>query len=247
DAYGLKGLGEAGLDIWSVFLDTDGDGVHDDGEPIRTTTNGGMYNFGNLPAGDYTLVVPRPLGFEVTHPADAVGNSVAVQGLQIGQFRTVDFGVSPPVTVSGQCYNDVDLDGEVEAGEVGVSGLTVYVDQDRNGIRNTHAFNTSTGPPFSIEDFATGSSTITVPTSGTPIADVNVRVAINHPYVGDLEAWVVSPVGTRVLLFSGVGGSGDNFNATFLDDEAASYIADVDSGDAPFTGRYYPEGLLSDF
>jgi hypothetical protein len=45
-------------------------------------------------------------------------------------------------------------------------------------------------------------------------------------------------------LFTDVGGSGDNFISTTLDDECATPIT---SGVAPFTGCYQPEGSLSAF
>jgi hypothetical protein len=52
------------------------------------------------------------------------------------------------------------------------------------------------------------------------------------------------PTGTWVLLFSDVGGGGDNFANTVLDDEASTSIT---SGSAPFPGTYRPQGPLSTF
>ncbi|HVK09845.1 MAG TPA: proprotein convertase P-domain-containing protein [Gemmataceae bacterium] len=76
--------------------------------------------------------------------------------------------------------------------------------------------------------------TINVPDSG-PVLDVDVTVNITHSNVGDLDVLLVSPAGTTRRLFHRVGGTGDNFVGTIMDDEAAVSIAD---GTAPFTGRF---------
>src|SRR5205823_602632 len=50
-----------------------------------------------------------------------------------------------------------------------------------------------------------------------------------------------SPGGTRVALFSQVGGNGSNFTGTILDDQAANAIT---QGSAPFTGTFTPREPL---
>ncbi len=93
-----------------------------------------------------------------------------------------------------------------------------------------------------IADLTTVDSTITIPQSFT-LSDVNLRnLQIFHSYDSDLQALLISPAGTQVALFSGVGGSGDNFTNTGLDDSATTLIG---SGSAPFSGRYRPTGALS--
>ncbi len=59
-----------------------------------------------------------------------------------------------------------------------------------------------------------------------------------------LFVFLTSPDGTRVELFTDVGGGGDDFTGTTLDDEAGTSIA---LGSAPFSGSFQPEGSLSDF
>jgi subtilisin-like proprotein convertase family protein len=103
---------------------------------------------------------------------------------------------------------------------------------------------TSTDVPKSILDVSTIISTLTVGDRFT-LTDVNVGpLNITHTWDSDLDVFLVSPQGTRVELFTDVGGSGDNFTNTVLDDECATSIA---SGTAPFTGCYQPEGSLGDF
>ena len=72
--------------------------------------------------------------------------------------------------------------------------------------------------------------------------DLGVSLDILHTFDSDLAATLISPVGTRVVLFSGVGGSGDNFTGTRLTDGAS---LSINAGSAPFTGNFQPQQPLS--
>jgi hypothetical protein len=61
-------------------------------------------------------------------------------------------------------------------------------------------------------------------TGSGKVFDLNVELDITHAYDGQLTVTLFAPNGTPVELFSNVGGSGDNFTATVLDDEAATSI-----------------------
>jgi subtilisin-like proprotein convertase family protein len=100
-----------------------------------------------------------------------------------------------------------------------------------------------TGVPQDIPDPGTLEVTIDVPDL-TTISNVTVQIQILHPFDGDLSATVESPSGTKVVLFSNVGGDGDNFKNTVFDDEAKTAIAD---GTPPFEGTYQPQEKLSAF
>ncbi|MEX2141947.1 MAG: proprotein convertase P-domain-containing protein [Pirellulales bacterium] len=86
-------------------------------------------------------------------------------------------------------------------------------------------------------------ATLSIPDSFV-VADVNVSVTLSHTFDADLAIQLISPDGTTVDLLSDVGGDGDNFNGTVLDDEAPTPIA---LGDAPFAGRFAPLELLQAF
>ena len=105
---------------------------------------------------------------------------------------------------------------------------------------------TSADVPKPILDLDTVTSTIEVPgmKAVTCIWDVEVTLDITHSYDSDLSVFLESPLGTMVELFTGVGGGGENFTDTTLDDEAGTPIT---AGSAPFTGRFQPMGMLSDF
>lgn len=99
--------------------------------------------------------------------------------------------------------------------------------------------------PLAIPDDATNAviSFLSVLDS-VSIADVNVMVDITHTWDEDLDVTLESPEGTIVELFTDVGGNGNDFDQTLLDDEAGTSIT---AGSAPFAGTFFPEGLLSAF
>jgi len=97
--------------------------------------------------------------------------------------------------------------------------------------------------PKEIPGKGTENSTLTVTDTGA-IVDLNVKLNIAHPYDADLDIYLIAPDGTRVELFTDVGGTSANFEDTILDDEASESITD---GSAPFNGSYRPEGSLADF
>lgn len=97
--------------------------------------------------------------------------------------------------------------------------------------------------PKTITDNATTSSTLVISQAGT-IADLNVKLNITHSNDADLEVFLIAPDGTQLELFANVGGDGDNFSNTILDDEAATTI---NLGKAPFKGSYSPKNNLSIF
>jgi uncharacterized delta-60 repeat protein len=149
-------------------------------------------------------------------------------------------------SLSGTVFNDQNGDGS-NAGDPGLTGWTVYMDSNNNSSIDTgSSTHVSTNVPVSIA--ATGipavQSTNTV--TGVPgvITDLNVTLNISHTWNEDLAVFLTAPDGTVVQLFSGLGGSSDNFTNTSLDDEAGSSIT---TGSAPFTGTFRPQGLLSAF
>lgn len=80
--------------------------------------------------------------------------------------------------------------------------------------------------------------------AGSSFGLEQVCLNMTHPYDDDMEVKLQSPDGTVVLLFSHVGGDGDNFAATCLREDAATNIA---SGSAPFSGTYNAMGDLGLF
>lgn len=71
------------------------------------------------------------------------------------------------------------------------------------------------------------------------IGDVNLQLDITHSNVGDLDAFLTSPDGTRIELFTDIGGSGNHFNNTTFDDDASVPIT---KARPPYEGKFLPEG-----
>ena len=87
-------------------------------------------------------------------------------------------------------------------------------------------------------------STIEVSGLDGPINNVDVTLNINHSFTRDLVISLVGPAGQRALLVGREGGSGDNFEGTVFSEQAVVSIA---GGQAPFSGRFLPEGSLAIF
>ncbi len=165
-------------------------------------------------------------------------NSVA----DIGAFEW-----SPGAQISGTVFSDPNANGLRDTGEPGVPDWTVYLDENGNGQYDgdsTAAGSySSTNVPVTI--IGSGhTSTLAIPGGVGTIADVNITLNITHTWDSDLEVDLVGPDGTRVNLFANVGGSGDNFTNTTLDDEAPIPIT---SGSPPFSGSYRPAQSLASF
>ncbi|HEX3601183.1 MAG TPA: proprotein convertase P-domain-containing protein, partial [Lacipirellulaceae bacterium] len=174
--------------------------------------------------------------------------SVLTQSVTVNSGQAtdgVDFGNHPlPGSIRGQLWYDTNGDGIKDPGEPPLEGWTVFLDTNHDGTLNGETVSvSSTDVPRLIFDSLTTYSTISV-TGLHSINDLDVFLDIAHTFDSGLQVFLTSPNGTRVHLFGGVGGSGDNFMSTTLDDEAATGIGD---GIAPFDGSFRPQELLSAF
>lgn len=68
-----------------------------------------------------------------------------------------------------------------------------------------------------------------------------VCLNLTHTWDSDLNVFLVAPDGTSVNLFSGVGGDGDNFTNTCLNQSATTSI---NAGSPPYTGTFKPQETL---
>lgn len=150
--------------------------------------------------------------------------------------------------VAGVVWNDENRDGARDAAEPGLAGRLIYVDGNGNGefdsVPPTSDQFAAADLPLAIEDHQTIRSTIVVAGVARPIEGVTLQLSLTHTYVGDLRAYLESPAGTRIELFSNVGGSGEDMTGTTLSDTAPESI---DQGDAPFAGTFRPAEPLSTF
>lgn len=151
--FGYTGTGRIGETIW---LDRDGDGTVDAGEPAipgaivtltwagpdgelgtsddvvyatQTTGSDGAYEFGNLPAGTFRVDVANlPAGVSTTFDPDAGAPNSSVVSLTAGQSDLdQDFGYRGSATVGDTVWLDFDADGTQDTNEPGVPGILVTV------------------------------------------------------------------------------------------------------------------------
>ena len=127
----------------------------------------------------------------------------------------------------------------------------------------SNATGSYTGPVVGIPDEDPAGVNVPITVSGAigTIDDLNFRidgtsctnavgattVGIDHTWVADLVVKLRSPGGTEVNLFEFVGGDGNNFCQTVLDDQATNSIQSVTPANAPFTGSFKPNQPLSAF
>lgn len=100
--------------------------------------------------------------------------------------------------------------------------------------------------PVAIPDVSMVESPLVVSGLTGSISKVTVSFHIVHPWVHDLDIFLIAPDGTTVEVSTDNGSDGDNYgtscaNKTTFDDAATTPIVDAA---APFTGTFRPEGYL---
>ncbi|MEE9434971.1 MAG: proprotein convertase P-domain-containing protein [Sphingorhabdus sp.] len=91
-------------------------------------------------------------------------------------------------------------------------------------------------------------------TDSFTVGDVDIGIMMNHTYRGDLLMWLTSPAGPRIQIFTGTGGTRNNFNV-LLDDGAAQNVTAHNSNDTagagttvpPYQRLFRPAGALTPF
>ncbi|MDD5194778.1 MAG: C25 family cysteine peptidase, partial [Candidatus Omnitrophica bacterium] len=164
------------------------------------------------------------------------------------------FQILPPrqTAVRGNVVQDTNANGILDAGEPGISGQRVYADFNDNAKFDTgNAVLVAADLPKEIPAMSgstkgTVSSTITVPTTMTNnIIDLNVTFSITARYANNIEIYLTSPSGTRVLIVPRCRyGYDANFTNTVLDDEADLHVK---YAQAPYTGTFRPYNYLAKF
>lgn len=131
---GVKQAGESGINGVFVALT----GTDDLGNLVNliTTTSGGLYSFTNLRpsnAAGYTITETQPAAFpDGKNTIGTPGGVATVNDVFSGIFLTAgvnginnNFGELIPASLAGFVYEDVNNDGVKQAGESGITGVTV--------------------------------------------------------------------------------------------------------------------------
>ena len=195
-----------------------------------------LFNASLATAGDLNIVAEEL--FTLSAPVSTTRGQIDVTARNVT--------VQNSLQVTNAEINDTRDDIVIEAtgGNVRIDGLVSAV----NNVVLRQA--NSTGPSsydysnrnaIPIADNATAALAITVGDAFT-FQNLDVAIDLTHTFVGDLSAVLVAPDGTRIRLFTRIGGGGDNFTGTIFDSEAATPIA---AGTAPYTGRFRPQDSLA--
>ena len=113
---------EVKLGGWTIYLDTNNNGVLDSGEPSTVTNNQGAYSFKNLPAGTYHVREVQKPGWIGITPATGVNDVVLTAGKNV---KKVNFGNFKLGSISGMKFNDANGNGKKDNGEVGLAEWTI--------------------------------------------------------------------------------------------------------------------------
>ena len=151
---GARDPGEPGLPGVVIYLDLNLNLDFDAGEPNETTDSNGDYFFADVAAGSYLVGEVVPAGHTQTFPTgDGTHDIILSPGATL---TGLDFGNQPdgpaPIVVvidetvgvidtpellgeiSGTKWEDSNGDGTRDGGEAGLSGVTIYLDLNDNGV-----------------------------------------------------------------------------------------------------------------
>lgn len=120
------------LNGWTVYIDANNNGLRDSGERTAVTDASGVYMFDGLDTGkSYSVKVDRKPGWRSTTSGDKTVS------LTTAAFDSrVYFGVYLPATISGLIFHDFNRDGSRSTNDSGLAGWQVFLDVNRNGIKD---------------------------------------------------------------------------------------------------------------
>jgi len=122
DADGVFDAGEPVLSGWTIYADLNDNGSLDGAEPSDVTNAAGEYRIDALPVGSVVLrEVPQP-GWFLSAPGAGYHDVSIVAGAVTGG---ADFGNYRQAAIGDFAWHDLDGDGEQDAGEAGLDGVTV--------------------------------------------------------------------------------------------------------------------------
>jgi hypothetical protein len=128
---------ETRLQGWQIFLDQNDNGRIDIGENWVFSQFDGSYQFPGLPPLTYSVRQVTPTGWNVTYPASATHQVSLIEGQQsLGN----DFGavLDGGGSVQGRKWTDANSNGRFDLDEVGQAGITLFLDDNLNGVWDEH-------------------------------------------------------------------------------------------------------------
>ena len=202
DADGVMGGDEHGIYDWQVYLDTNGDGDLDPGEPSTRTNTSGMYSFTNLPPGTYRVREVLRDGWRQTAPATGVhvvtvASGQAVTGMNFGNTRR------PYTTVAGRrvFYNHSLFDGNLSGANAQDDGA---VAPDKSALLPG-----GTATFANYTSYSKGINGVMVDLANLPGGELEADdFEFRRGNGSDLAAWTAGPPPTSVTVRRGAGTGG---------------------------------------
>ena len=127
NADGVRDQGEDGLSSWTVFLDSNTNGVLDSGEPSQVTDVDGKFRFAGLDAGDYRVAEVVRAEWASTNPAAGYVDVT----LADGQEQTVNFlnqGTVGTGVITGLVWRDINNDQIRDPEDTPLANWTMFLD-----------------------------------------------------------------------------------------------------------------------
>ena len=217
----------------TVWNDVDGEGDFDETEVLEgmtveltdgtttwttTTADDGTYRFDDLPGGTYTATVDGD--GRGTPTLSSVTVTVADGEHSLAHHLGVDASVTVPVTV----FNDLDGDGERDAGEPGIAGATVELTDGTT----TWSQATDASGDATFDDLLAGTYTRDVDEGS--FAGSGASTTANDPYTYELADGETASTETAVGYDRAVQVTGTVFN-------------DLDGNEEPDTSEPRYEGV----
>jgi extracellular elastinolytic metalloproteinase len=241
---GAIDAGETGLANIPVYLDLNNDSVRQTNEPQQLTDSIGNYVFNGLAANTYTVRVATPAGQRQTSPASSY--SVVVSGPNAVNVER-NFTLTNRARISGFTYNDRNWSNSFDPSDAPLANQRVFIDSNNSGTWDNSSFDLTNTTPLSLpDDRTTRFSNFDVSTTGT-VGNLSLRINLSHTFIGDLDTYLISPSGTRVLLFSRQGSTSNGFNGTLSMTAANSVTGWPTSSTTQITGDWRPQGDFSAF
>ena len=143
---GKLDTGEAGLSGITMFIDANKNGVLDSGEASTVTGSGGAYSFTGLAPGTYRIREVLPSGSTLTNPAVGYYDIVVQSNWQIKgeNWGNSTATVTGSGSITGEVFSDANGSGKLDSGEVGIPGVQVYIDINKDGVYETGEPTTTT-------------------------------------------------------------------------------------------------------
>lgn len=127
---------DPGLANWTILLDLNRNRLADSGEPTTLTDANGNYTFADLQVGDYEVQEVLPTGWEASTTYSDSQTVTVYSGIEsiAPDFANFNVAVASPGSVRGTVWNDLNGNGLRDASDLGLSGWTVFVDSNSDGL-----------------------------------------------------------------------------------------------------------------